>query len=175
MRTETYALTDERDRLDAALDDLADQAAAGGLSDADQARVQRLERQYRGVLWALNPDAHESRDPYESVTLRELTAGQYIKAGDQAREDSTSVDAPVGADTERLYRVAHAVVDADFVPDPGGFDDTLIAVGQLKPQFFFWLEQRVDDLTSPDVEGNGFAQRVAARRSDGTPTSNSLE
>jgi len=166
-RTKTYDLCEERDRIDAELDDLADRAAADDveLTDADRRRAQQLERQYVGLEWALTPPDHEDRDPYERVTLTELTAGSYIKAGAEAAADASEMDVPAGGDIERLYRVTSAIEDAPFVPDHG---DGLVAVGQLKPQFFFWLEQRVDDLTTPDIEGNGFAQRVAARQQDQT-------
>lgn len=163
-RTETYDLEAELERVDGELDDLADEAAEeGDLSDADRAQAQKLERQFIGLQWALNPEDHESRDAYESVTISELTAGSYIKSGALAEADARDADLPAGTDTERLYRVAQAVEDADFVPDGATFDQTLVAIGGLKPQFFFWLEQQVDELTTPDIEGNGFAQRVAER------------
>lgn len=175
-RTETYDLEAELERIDSELDDLADEAAeAGDLPDADRARAQQLERQYVGLEWALHPEDHESREPYESVTISELTAGSYIKAGAQAEADARDADLPAGADTDRLYRVAQAVEDADFLPDGPTFDQTLVGIGGLKPQFFFWLEQRVDDLTTPDVSGGNFAQRVAERTSDGGNNSSSPE
>lgn len=170
MRTETYELAAELQRVESRLDDIADEIAdledGNPLIDRRAKEGQRLERQRVGLAWALHPDEREDRDPYESVTISELTASTHLQAGSRAESDTADLDLPNGTDTRRLYRVASAVESGDFLDDDAGFDETLVAVGQLKPHLFAWLEDRVDELSSPDVEGNSFAERVAAARSE---------
>jgi hypothetical protein len=170
--TRTYHISEELERIDSELDDLADEAAAldddEALSSTQQQRIQQLERQYAGLKWATS-------EGWESVTLSELTAGSYMRAGAQAEQDARESNAATGTDTERLYRIAQAIDGADFLGDNPTHKQTLAAVGQLKPHFFFWLEQRVDDLTAPAVEGNSFAERVAAKTSSDCTSSTSDE
>ncbi|QLH78672.1 hypothetical protein HZS55_15860 [Halosimplex rubrum] len=172
-RTETYDLRDEARQNSNRQDELAEKIAefedGNPLIQRKARRGKQLERQYKGLMWALNEDEdgdERERDPIESVTLSELTAGTHLRAGARAEADTAELDVPNGTDIQRLYRVATAVEDADFLDDDANFDETLVAVSQLKPQLFDWLEERVDELSTPEVEGNGFAQRVADAASD---------
>jgi len=181
-RTETYNLRDELERVYSEMKDLADEAAA---LDEDEpvpsrieTRVSDLERQYLGLAWALNEDEDadkRDRDAYERVTISELTTGAHLSAGAEMEQDIKDSNIAAGADTERLYRVAKAVDDADFLTGDAGFSDTFLKVAGMKPHFFFWLEERVDDLTTPTVEGNGFAALVQERRSTNESQSSTPE
>lgn len=179
-KTRTYDLREERDRIDSELDGVAEDVAAleagNPLLEQRAQRGRELERQWVGLQWALNADAagdERDRDVYGSVTIEELTAGTYLRAGSRAEADTAELDVPNGTDIQRLYRVASAIEDADFLSDDPDFDETLVTVAELKPQFFAWLESRVDDVSTPEVEGNGFAARVAAAESDETESSES--
>ena len=163
--TETIDLRAEFERVAAERGDLAAEVAEA-VADADAEasaaeRGQELNRHYRGLAWALNEDAagdERERDPYEKVTISELTAGAYVKAGAEASADARELDLPTDGDVERLYRVANAIDEADFLDET---TDPLVAVADLKPHFFFWLEDRVDDLTTPEVDKGNFGELVA--------------
>jgi len=168
MTTETIDLRTEFERVDEERENLAAEVAEAvadadaEVDSADAERGQELDRHYRGLGWALNEDAagdERERDPYETVAISELTAGAYVKAGAEASADARDLDLPTDGDVERLYRVSNAVDDADFLDET---TDPLVAVADLKPHFFFWLEDRVDDLTTPEIEGNSFGELVAA-------------
>jgi len=169
MATETIDLRAEFERVGEEREDLAAEVAEAvadadaEVDSADAERGQELDRHYRGLAWALNEDAagdERERDPYEEVTISELTAGAYVKAGAEASADARELDLPTDGDVERLYRVANAIDEADFLDD---HTDPLVAVADLKPHFFFWLENRVDQLTTPEVDKGNFGELVAEK------------
>ena len=164
LRAEFERVAAEREGLAAEVADAVVDEDAEASADAE--RGQELDRHYRGLAWALNEDTagdERERDPYEKVTISELTAGAYVRAGAKASADARELDLPTNGDVERLYRVANAVDDADFLDDT---TDPLVAVGGLKPHFFFWLEDRVDDLTTPEVDKGNFGELVAEKVSE---------
>lgn len=175
--TKTYDLHEEEQRIDRKMNEAADEAAeADDGTQAHQeamARGKFLERQLAGVQWALYPDEEEDRDPYEEVTLGALNAREYGEIGDRVKtakeksagygSDLTSMDG-----VQQIFFVAGGIVEAPFVSENAGFEEKAQAVGDLSPQFVTYLQQRVDDLSTPDVRGNGFEQRVAERQSAAT-------
>jgi hypothetical protein len=177
--TKTYDLQEEEERIDEELDRAADEAAEA--DDGTQvhqkavARGERLERELAGVQWALYPDEEEDREPYEEVTLGALNAREYGEIGDRVKtamnksagygSDLTSTDG-----VAQIFFVAGGLVDAPFIGEEAGFEQKAQAVGDLAPQFATYLQERVDELSTPDVEGNGFAQRVAERESTAPST-----
>lgn len=168
--TETYNLEEERDRIDNKLDELADEVAE--LDEGNLLRGQKieeansLERHLTGILWALNPDDEEDRDPYTEVTLGSLTASEHA----DVRDSAPQVDSPGKQSNEggsMILYAAKGVVEAPFLDQNNpAYNEKIAAVGDLQPQFAEWLAERVDELTTPDVEGNGFGERVAERMSE---------
>jgi hypothetical protein len=185
IETATYDLTEERERLEDEMDEVADEAAE--LYEEEWSNTQRkqdyqelvadgqmLEQQYVGVQWAL-----DKWDEPE-VTVGGLTAGEYTEVGDLTGAHKQAAQERLGsnvstASTRRLFYAAAGVVDAPFVGDEIGADTRLEekvqCVNQLSPQFMHWLEERVDDLTTPDVEGNGFGKRLEEKRTTTPPSS----
>lgn len=174
--TTRYDLREEAARLDARLDDFADEAAD---ADPDSAAYREaaeeatlVEQQLVGVRWAVDPPDDENREPYEAVVLGGLSTGEYARVTDRldaARQERVGYG-PDGGSMEgagRVFFAAAGLVEAPFLDADADFEATARAVNDLPPQFTRWLEARVDDLTTPETDvGNGFEERVAARRSD---------
>lgn len=167
--TETYDLEEERDRIDTKLDELADEVAEldedNPLRGRKAEEANSLERHLTGIQWALTPDEEEDRDPYTEVTLGSLTAGEHADVRDSATSVSKTSHKSSEGSSMILY-AAKGVVEAPFLPDSAGYDAKIGNVSNLQPQFVEWLAERVDELTTPDVEGNGFGERVAERMSE---------
>jgi len=181
--TKTFDLEEERQRINEELDELADKEAEDikaeetegetptGKFDRQDRReeAQRLDQMLVGVNWALNPSEEEDVEPIEEVTLAALTAGEYGLVSDFVSNDVQSVKRRFGDNINpqqsgRIIFAAGGVVEAPFISeDSRGLDDKISDVKELAPQFVYWLEQRVDELTTPEVEGNGFATRVEER------------
>lgn len=174
VTTTTIDLEAEAERLDERLDDLADEAASADTEqEREQAAIrgQEIEQHLVGVHWALHPGENEGRESYDEITLGALTAGEQAQAADRAQTaenqqvghgDSVSV-----ANASRIFFAAAGVVDAPFLDDSAGYEATVRVLRECNPQFVHWIEDRVDDLTTPDVDlGNGFAARLAEKRSD---------
>lgn len=175
--TKTYDLEDEVERLENEIEDAVDEAAELHQEEFDntllkeryEEAVQRgnmLEQQYVGVKWAL--DEFEGTE----VTLGGLTAGEYIEVGDVTERHRKSAEkhfgpnAPTG-NARRMYYAAAGLIDGPFVDEEITSHTRVTEKAQeingLAPQFMHWIEQRVDELTTPDVEGNGFGEQLEAR------------
>lgn len=172
--TETYDLEAERDRIDTKLDELADEVAE--LDEDSPLRGQKieeasnLERQLAGLDWALaTPDADEDDHPdrpYQEVTIGALTAGEYAEVRDTLDGDS---DPTMGrAGTTGILFAAQGVADAPFLEGSEDLTGKIVAVRELSPHFQDWLSARVDEISTPQIEGNGFAQRVAESETSAT-------
>ncbi|ELY76670.1 hypothetical protein [Natrinema gari] len=190
--TETYDLSEEKERLDSELDELADRTSEieqqmDDLDDDEELTqgqlheyresVQegnRLEQMYAGVQWALDPDG--DREPIKEVTLGSLTAGEYAEVGDRlqaVKQGKVGWGRNPDLDNARRNMFAGACLqDAPFLDeeDPD-LEAKIHAVTDLAPAFIHWLEERGDELTTPQVEGNGFRKRVEERRTTSTPKS----
>ena len=182
--TKTYDLNAEEQRLDEKADRLAEKVAnadpdtpAEEQERAEAAEAGNMaEQMLAGVRWALNPRPNEDRQPYTEITLSGLTAGEYAEVGDYAQGlkemNQTKVSKHMGAEQARRNVFAAAGVEsAPFLDesDTELYDRYRVVRSLPSPQFVVWIEQQVDDLTSPPVEGNGFAARVAAKSTTETP------
>jgi hypothetical protein len=171
-RTETIDLEAEAERLDQELDELADEAAAAD-SDSDEyeelrEQARALEQQLVGVKWALNPSPDEGRERVESVTIGEVLTGDYARVEDRSRDVQRQrvgrgEDSSVSG-AQRVFFVAAGLQDADFLDAGADFDAKARAVNQLAPQFTTFLEDRIDDLSTPDVDVGNFEARVAEKQ-----------
>lgn len=161
--TETIDLQKERNRLDKELDELAAESAEydPGSPRREQldAQGRRLEKHLAGVMWALNPDDEDDIDPIEKVTVGALTAGEYADLTDTTTADTSAGKTAAGS--SQVLFAAKGLEDAPFLEDGANEAQRLSAVSDLQPQFQKWLAARVDELSTYDLEGNGYAARVA--------------
>jgi len=177
--TQTYDLREEYNRIDNELDELADEVAAlGEGSPMYQPKLEEaatLERQLAGLEWALTDPDDDTEDdpavtvegdhddrPYEEVTVGSLSAGEYAEVRDTLDGDD---DPSMGrAGSSEILFAAMGLVDAPFIDEDDDFTAKIRTVADdLPPHFHKWLRSRVDDISTPDIEGNGFAQRLAER------------
>ncbi|QRY26358.1 hypothetical protein [Halobacterium sp. BOL4-2] len=165
--TETLDLSAEYDRIDTKLDDIADDVADRSEDNPARShtveRGQTLERHLAGLEWALHPSDDEDRQPYEEVTIEELSAGEHADIKDIIAGDTDPAKGSAGS--QELLVAAKGLVDAPFLPSDPSETQVVTAVNDLTPHFAAFLADRVDDLTTPDIQGNGFEQRVAERMS----------
>ena len=170
-RTQTLDLEAEAQRLDERLDDLADEAAE---TDSDtqeyedlRAKARMVEQKLVGVKWALNPDSDEQRTPTREVTIGEVLTGDYAQVEDRSRDVQRQrvgrgEDSSVSG-AQRVFFVAAGLQAADFLDAGADFEAKANAVNQLAPQFTTYLEDRIDELSTPDVDVGNFEERVADR------------
>ena len=190
--TKTFDLEEEKKRIDEQLDELADQEAEDIKSEQAKGETptgkferqerreeaQRLEQMLVGVEWALNPDSDDDIDPIDEVTLGALNAAEYGLVSDYMAEQIDQFQGPTedrrGEQMRRAIFAAGAIIEAPFIDDDvrnSNIKEKYKAVAMLAPQFVYWLEQRGDELTTPEVEGNGFAKRVAEKAQETAPPS----
>jgi len=184
---QSYDLATVATSLDDDLDALAAAIDAGEAGDGAAERAVRLEHQLAGVQWALDEfgDGADADDagPGPAVTLGALTAGEYARVRDEVAtqrdllvgSEQTETDA---AGARQLAFVAAGVVDGPFIDESTptrlvGFDERRDAVAALAPQFVSWLEDAIDDLTTPDVDAGNFAARLGDSAADPVTTSRS--
>jgi hypothetical protein len=191
--TESYNLKDEYERLDAHLDDLAQQVVEieQEMESADEVgptlthryetrlrEFHEAEREIAGISWALNPD-DPNQDPITEVTVGALTAGEYVTAKDRTEAlraehaDRWGVDVDA-EQSDQLHVAAAGLVDADSL-DTDDYDACVDSLADAVPQFLAWLASRVDNLSTPKVEGNDSGGRLADARSRAETESDSPE
>jgi len=186
-RTKTYDIDHERDRLQREREETADEAVEleqrmesfeevpDDLAQEYQqtlAEGHKRDRYLTGLEWALDPPTGASID---EITLSALTAGdeQWVSgrsgalADQLAREWGADAD---GVDGGRVLHVA-AVGVADCPrfegsPDPESRTDI---VRGWHPSFVRWVADRVDNLSTPEVEGKNFAALLKDRRATDAP------
>ena len=173
LAEETLRLGDERDRLDAELDDLADRAAAAdddGAYEILKQRANNLETRLSGVAYLC-----EVHSPDATVTIRGLAAGPWAAVEDRiaSKRSQGSLDAVPG------YRdnvvAAAGLVDAPFVSGEGQPEEwpdeatswqeaKLKRVSEQPVGVAKWLTARANAKTTVD-EGNwsSFRERVVAK------------
>lgn len=147
---------------DIAEEDLADhQAYADALLEGDTA-----ERHLWGVL-----NLVENYD-CERVTIGAQRTGELAQIQDltldirDERKGRTGKSNVAGA--SRAVFVAAGIVDAPFVDGDAGIEQRARAINRVEPETTAWLEEQIEDLSTPDVSvKNGFRERLAQRR-DGT-------
>jgi hypothetical protein len=191
--TETVDIEGALDTVENALDDVADEVVAleAEIDDHDDPpaplldeyqsaleRGQRLERHRDGLAWALDPDSEV--DAITEVTIGALTAGEVATVTDRTasmetkKTDDWGVQATLDA-ANRTEFAAAGLVDAPFIDDSADHADVVGALAECAPQFVAWLADRVDELSTPNIEGNGFAERVNSKRTTRSDTSGTPE
>jgi len=169
LRTDTYDLDAEADRLETRLDELADEIVQ--LADDDPrkqelvAEGQQLDAQLEGVRWAQTAHTDDAvpawdRDA-ETVTLGGLTGGEF------GRVEDTVTDDDVGAGGTRVYLVEAGTVEAPYLDDGMAEPDRIAAVASLPLPYLKWAEAQVNALTGVSDEGNDeprFGDMLAAKR-----------
>lgn len=170
MEQETRVLGDERDRLDAALDDMVDQLDAADSDTAAQAirqQAQEIDARGRGVAYLIDEHGADAE-----VTVRGLAAGDYAEVEDRvaALRDQQGTDSALPGAHRNIFAAA-GLVDAPFLPedaDTNSLDVRLDAVADQPTGVAKYLEAIVNDLTTVD-EGNWKPLRerlVAAESAD---------
>jgi len=192
--TETVDIEGALDTVETALDDVVDEVVAleADIDDHDDdppaplldeyqsalERGQRLERHRDGLAWALDPD--NGFDAITEVTIGALTAGETNTVTDRTASleskmtDDWGVQATLRGANQTEFAAA-GLVDAPFIDDSDEHADVVGAVAECAPQFVAWLADRVDGLSTPDIEGNGFGERVAEKRTTRSDTSGTPE
>jgi len=166
-KTETYQLEEEVERIDERIDELVGEVAE--LDEGNPLRAQKrsegqeLERHLAGLQWAIAPPEDEPREPYEEITLGALNAGEFADVTDSLSDLQDGQTPKNGAG--QIVFAAKGIVNAPFIDEDMTEEQKIAAVAQLAPQFHEWIQARVDDLSTPDVSGNGFEQRLAERES----------
>lgn len=158
MTEETRRLGDERDRLDAELDDLADR-----LVDAEQGTqsAQMLQRTANDVETRLAGVAHliERHGADATVTVRGLDAGAYARVQDRAEALRSQRDQPGDVPGARanifaaMGLVEAPFLDAEDLAEMDPLDATLSAVSNQPLGVAKYLESVANDLTTVS-EGN---------------------
>jgi len=158
---ETLTLSEERQRLDTRLEDLADKIVQADDPATLRSVGAQIETRLSGVVYLADKHGADT-----TVTVRGLTAGDYAEVEDrlaQMRAEAGQEELP-GASTNLF--AAGGLVDAPFIgEDNPPLEDRLAAVADQPVGVAKWLESRVNDCTT--VEGNGFRRldkRIADRQ-----------
>ena len=161
---QTYDLDEEAARLDAALDEAAD--AASEADRSSDAFIEAVTRGQDAETYRVGVELLRREYSATSITLRELRAGDFARV-DSYTAATAEQSGGNGVGPAKLYTVAAALVDAPFVPDDADFEQRVHAVRQLEQQVLLYLYDRIDDLSTPDVDFiEGFGQRLSARMAD---------
>ena len=153
LRTKTYDLTEEVQRLEdriAELDDVLD-----GIEDdnpaAKQFRAERigLETALEGVRWARDDAFDADYVPAWDQSVGEITLGGLTAGESAAIEDDLNGG---GSGAARIYQVAKGTVEAPYINEDMSADQRVAAVSQLPDSYVRWAQTRTDELTG--VGGN---------------------
>lgn len=167
---ETRQLTAERDRLDSALDELAETIAEAEAPDAFHQEAQEVEARLRGVEYLIETHGEDG-----TVTLRGLSSGSYGRVEDRVQEMREQRNARQLPGARRNVFAAIGLVDApffDFAPpqdltkfnheefssESEWTDAKLEAVANQPIGVAKYIEGVVNDLTTVD-EGNSKSLR----------------
>lgn len=163
-------------------------------------QVERKEQQLKGVLWAIeeygdpakcgaekenggtcqNPAEscpHHDTDPEPNpveVTIGGLTTGEYAEVQDYTdtvRNQKIGFGENASVEGQgSIYFAAGGLVDAPFIKPESDLLQKSKALQNTVPQFKTWIETRVDEKTTPDVEMGNFGERLEAaqERMEGT-------
>lgn len=165
MHEETRRLGEERDRLDAKLDDYADKLvnADGGTASAQalQQAASNIETQLGGVDYLVQQFGESAE-----VTVKGLNAGEFARVQDRAATMRAQRDEPGDIPGARSnVFAAMGVVDAPFLDeDAATLDDRVQAVTSQPIGVSKWLESIANELTTAN-EGNykSLGERLADR------------
>lgn len=156
LRTKTYNLNEEVQRLEDRADELDDvlEDVEDGNPAAEPLQSERggLETVLEGVRWARD-DAFEADfapqwdEDVDEITFGGLTAGELAQLEDDIGTNGG------GSGAARIYQVAKGTVDAPYIDKDADEDQRIGAVSGLPGPFVKWAESRIDQLTG--VGGNG--------------------
>jgi len=188
-RTQTYDIHDERDRLQQERADIADDAVEleQRMASFDEvpddlsqeyretlAEGHKRDRYLTGLAWALEPPAGAGVQ-LDKITLSALTAGdeQWVSGRSDALADQLAREWGADADGVDGGRVLHVaavgIADCprfDGSPDP---EARVEIVREWHPSFVKWVADRVDDLSTPEVEGKNFGALLKDKRPTDAP------
>lgn len=173
LRTETFDLDDEVERLREERDDLASDLA-GLDEDVDASdlvsRGQRLDDMLAGVTWA-REEAHADDavpvwdEKADEITLGGLTGGEYGAVQDDVQTAATEKGHARADGTSRTFMVARGTVDAPYHDADADDQMQLAAAAQLPYQYLKWAESHVNRLTTVgNGGGKSFSALVAEKR-----------
>ncbi|ELZ05379.1 hypothetical protein [Natrialba aegyptia] len=150
LRTETYDLDDEEERIEDELGELAevlesienDNPAALGLLE----RQERLQTQLQGIRWARDEAFEADYAPawdedVAEITLAGLTGGEFGAMQDDLESDGA------GSGAARVYQVERGTEDAPYIDDSMGEDQRISTVANLPVHYLIWAEARIGELT----------------------------
>ncbi|MFD1512463.1 hypothetical protein [Halomarina rubra] len=180
-QTRVIELQEEAQRLEQQLDEVVNEALAieeevdeEALTD-HQAYADALvegdttERHLRGVL---NLVENYNCD---RVTIGAQRTGELAQVQDltldirDERKGRTGKSNVAGA--SRAVFVAAGIVDAPFVDGDASIEQRARAINAIEPETTAWLEEQIEDLSTPDVSvKNGFRERLAQRRDGAAET-----
>lgn len=169
-RERTLVLGETLDDLDDQLDDLADtmvdeepdegEEPSEAFRDAVQ-DGQRLNRQHVGVSWAVDEWGADAE-----VVVSAIDMGSRAEVDDyKSSLRSNTVGGPSSSDgAGRLFYIAAGVAEAPFADRDDGIEETVAELRSVPQQFGDWLEEQINEVSTPDVSGNEFGERLEARR-----------
>lgn len=172
LRTETYDLDEEVQRLEDDISELED-VLAGMSPDHDRHAElvevkQRLTVQANGVRWAASEAADADYCPVwsedvDELTLAGLTGGEVAKTNDSLPADTgmgakrvnfVAAGTPHPGDEDVKNRPAIEVSSpAPYVDASQSEEDRIAVVADLPDPFLQWAHARINELTT--VGGNG--------------------
>jgi len=160
--TETVAIGDAFDRVDADLDRLVAQLSEAE-SGAESARMlsdyaKDREAHLEGV--AVLREAHGAD---ATVTVRAVRAGAFAQVEDRVADLRATHDGPgdlPGA--RRNVWVATALVEAPFIDAGADYEARLDALAAQHVGVVKWLEHWINEVTSPDADFRRLRERLAA-------------
>lgn len=166
MIDETLVLGEERDRLDARLDELVSrlQDANPDTASADvlQHEANDLDVQGRGVSHLIDEYGRDA-----TVTVAGLSAGDFARVEDRAATMRSQHPGPgnLPGSSRNVFAAAVLVEAPFYTGDKTDLDAKISAVAAQPIGVVKWLESKGNDLTSVD-SGNwtSFAERVATGR-----------
>ncbi|NHN40538.1 hypothetical protein G9C85_02650 [Halorubellus sp. JP-L1] len=164
-KTRTIDVGEKHDELDARLDELAEQTAAG---DADQDTLQEATRieTHRDAL------AEVAREHGEDamITIGALTAGEYGRAEDYIKA-SVDDDSDAADGVSRIVFVATGLQDAPFLESGQSHEETIAVVSDQSPALVQFLEAEINEVTTPDAgNSKSFAELLAEKQRQTTST-----
>lgn len=163
LQTETYALGDEIETLNAQIADLQDDL--DGLEEGTDAyratadRKSRLQYFKNGLVW--------QRDEADWGDGAEITLGA-LNALEEAEMDRHVPD-HAGQKERRLWFVAASTVSAPNVDEGDGIE-TAFAALDVHPGYALWVEAKTNSLGVPDAVGNGSSTSSRATEASATST-----
>lgn len=176
-REETVVLGEVRDdleeRLDANAETMAteepdeDEEPSEAFQDAASESGQ-LNRHLVGVAWAVDEFGEDAEVAFEAVDTG--TRAEVRDYNNDLR--STTVGGPSSTDgVGEIYYTAGGIASAPFVDEGAGIEATVAALSSLPSHFADWLNHRVNETSTPEVDIPNFGERLEAKREQANTSS----